>query len=162
MPMPSHDVGTPCAERLAQPDLAGALGDNHQHDVHDHNPADHQRQPDDPDQHGKNAVRGLMVDVQNRVRRKQPEVVGLLRSQPATAAQCHDGGVHRRGHLRELARFDRQRERPPLSKDHLKLTKRNHDELVLRLPQHRTSFCADTHDAEMRAGDLNRLVDRVD
>ena len=31
------------ADRFAQADLAGALGDRHQHDVHDANPADQQR-----------------------------------------------------------------------------------------------------------------------
>src|ERR1051325_3050670 len=31
-----QDVGSPRAERLAQPDLARPLGDDHQHDVHDH------------------------------------------------------------------------------------------------------------------------------
>src|SRR5256885_9686914 len=39
----AEDVPPPGAERLADPDLAGALGHRHQHDVHDNDPADHER-----------------------------------------------------------------------------------------------------------------------
>ena len=53
----------PRAERLAQADLARPLGDHHQHDVHDDDAADDQRQADDADEHGEDAVGGRLVDV---------------------------------------------------------------------------------------------------
>ena len=76
-----HDVGAPRAERLAQADLARPLGDHHQHDVHDDDAADDQRQRDDADEHGEDAVGRLAVEVEERVRREHAEVVGLLRLQ---------------------------------------------------------------------------------
>src|SRR5437870_8024109 len=42
----ASDVAPRRAERLEDPDLPGALGDTHQHDVHDHDAAH-----DDPDRH---------------------------------------------------------------------------------------------------------------
>jgi len=38
-----EDVALPCADRFADPDLAGALGHRDEHDVHDADPADQQR-----------------------------------------------------------------------------------------------------------------------
>src|SRR6058998_3360322 len=43
----ASDVAPRRAERLEDPDLAGALGDAHQHDVHDHDPAHHDPNGDD-------------------------------------------------------------------------------------------------------------------
>ena len=49
-----QDVAPPRAERLAQPDLARALAHRHQHDVHDDDAADDEREADDADQDGEN------------------------------------------------------------------------------------------------------------
>src|SRR5881396_410880 len=46
-----HDVGPAGAERLPQADLPRPLGHHHQHDVHDDDAADHERQRDDADEH---------------------------------------------------------------------------------------------------------------
>ncbi len=75
------------AERLAQADLARPLGHDHQHDVHDDDAADDERQPDDADEHREDAVGRRLVDAEDRVGREHAEVVGLLRLEPARAAQ---------------------------------------------------------------------------
>ena len=54
-----HDVAALRAERLAQADLTRPFADDHQHDVHDDDAADDQRQGDDADEHGEDAVGGL-------------------------------------------------------------------------------------------------------
>ena len=59
------------AERLAQADLARPLADHHQHDVHDDDAADDERQRDDADEHGEDAARGLVIEVEERVRRER-------------------------------------------------------------------------------------------
>ena len=64
-----HDVGAPGAERLAQPDLARPLGHHHQHDVHDHDAADDERQRHDADEHGEDAARGLSGRARGTCRR---------------------------------------------------------------------------------------------
>ena len=98
----------PGAERLAQADLARPLGDDHQHDVHDDDAADDQRQRDDADQHREDAVGRRVVDVENRVRREHAEVVGLLRLEPARrCAARRVASSIACGDLREVARLAR-------------------------------------------------------
>ena len=158
-----HDVGPPRAERLAQADLARPLGDHHQHDVHDHDAADDERQRDDADQHGEDAVGRRVVDVEDRVRREHAEVVRLLRLQPPRDAQRDRRLVHR---LRRSARrsrgLTRQRQRAPRAEHHLELPERDDRELVLRLAEQRAALGADADDAEVDAFDLDDLVERID
>ena len=80
-------------ERLPQPDLARALADDHQHDVHDDDAADDERHGDDADEHGEDAVGRRLVDVEKRVRREHAEVVGLRSD--AAAARCATRPWHR-------------------------------------------------------------------
>src|SRR5919197_893989 len=77
------DVAPARAERLAQPDLAGPLADDHQHDVHDHDAAHHQGQRHHTDQHRENTFGGGVIDAEQRVRREHAEVVFLGGAQPA-------------------------------------------------------------------------------
>src|SRR5947208_3764434 len=76
------DVAAARAEGLSQPDLARALAHHHQHDVHDHDAADDERQRHDADEHGEDALGGGLIDAKQRVRREHAEVVALGRSQP--------------------------------------------------------------------------------
>ena len=48
-----QDVVRPRADRLAQADLAGPLGDAHEHDVHDADAADQERDGGDGRQEGR-------------------------------------------------------------------------------------------------------------
>ena len=72
-----EDVDAPRTERFAQADLAGPLGDGHQHDVHDDDTGNDQSQGDHADQHGEDPGRRLVVDTQDRVGREDAEVVVL-------------------------------------------------------------------------------------
>ena len=47
-----EDVAAAGAQRFADADLVGSLGDHRQHDVHDHDAADHHEYGDDADRHG--------------------------------------------------------------------------------------------------------------
>ena len=86
------------AERLAQTDFARALADHHQHDVHDDDAADHERQRDDADEDREEAGRRRAVDAEQRVGREHAEVVRLLRPQPPLDPHRHRRIVHRRLH----------------------------------------------------------------
>ena len=61
---------------------------------------------DDADEHREDAVGRRVVDVENRVRREDAEVVRLLRLEPARRAQRHRRLVHRLRDLRDVARLD--------------------------------------------------------
>jgi hypothetical protein len=90
------------------------------------------------------------------------EIVRLLRLEPPRAPEGHDRLVHRRHDERDVARPDRERQRPARPEHHLELTERNHGELVLRLAQQRAPFGAHADDPEMYALDLDSLLQRVD
>src|SRR6187200_2154824 len=89
-----HDVLALRAERLAQPDLTRAFADDHQHDVHDDDSADNQRQRDDADEDGEDSARYLPVEIEDRLGREDAEVVRLLWLQSAADTQRHRGVVH--------------------------------------------------------------------
>src|ERR1043166_956492 len=90
-----HDVAPLGAERFAKADLACPLGDDHQHDVHDDDAADDERQADDADEDREDAVGGRVVDADDGVGGECPEVVRLLWLQPAGTAQRQRGLVLR-------------------------------------------------------------------
>ena len=96
------DVAATGAERLPQSDLARAFGDDHQHDVHDDDAADDQRERHHADQDGKDAVGGRVVDVQQRVGREHAEVIRFLRPEPPLHPHRHRRIVH--GGLDHLGR----------------------------------------------------------
>ena len=158
------DVAAPRAERLAQPDLARPLAHHHQHDVHDDDAADDQRQPDDADEDGEDALGRRVVDAEQRVGREHPEVVGILRPQPALDAQRHGRVVHRRlDHLRRLG-LDHQLQARTCAFPNIfwKLPIGMIAKLSCELPEHRALLLVHADDAEMAAVDRDRLVDRVD
>ena len=157
-----HDVRAPRAERLAQPDLARALGDDHQHDVHDHDAADDERQPDDADQHGEDAARGAAVEVENRVRREQAEVVRLLRLEAPRRRAAPPSHRPSAGAISATSRgftiTSSDRREPNIIWN---CAERDDRELVLRLAEQRAALRADADDAEVDALDLDDLVERI-
>ena len=158
-----HDVGPPRAERLAQADLARPLGHHHQHDVHDDDAADDERQRDDADEHGEDAVGGRVVDVQDRVGREHAEVVGLLRLEAAARSAARSSHRPSPRRIRERSRgLTVSDQRPARSEDHLELAERDDGELVLRLAEERSALRAHADDAEVDAFDLDDLVERID
>jgi hypothetical protein len=76
-------------ERLAQADLPRPLADHHQHDVHDDDAADHERQRDDADQHGEDARWSPCGRSEQRVGREHPEVVRSFGRSRRSIAQRH-------------------------------------------------------------------------
>jgi hypothetical protein len=76
-----EDVAPARADRLADADLARALGDRHQHDVHDADAADEQGDADDRADDGGDAAEDLRVDVEDLVlhqTRKSSALVGPM------------------------------------------------------------------------------------
>ena len=62
------DVAAPRAERLAEADLARALADDHQHDVHDDDAADHQRERHHADQDREDALGEVLPEATSACR----------------------------------------------------------------------------------------------
>ena len=75
------------ADRHAQPDLARALGDRHQHDVHDADAADQQRDRGDRREQQRHDAARLLLRLQHLGQVAQREVVVLPRLQAVALAQ---------------------------------------------------------------------------
>src|SRR5918996_205152 len=75
----AHDVRSARPDRLADADLARALGDGDEHDVHHHDPPDDERDRHQAHQGGVDAGRDLPVEVEELLGRHEAEVVGLRR-----------------------------------------------------------------------------------
>ena len=103
----NEDLRASGAERLADADLARALGDRDHHDRHHADAADHQRDRRDHDQREERGAADLLPDAAGRVLRDDVEVVRLVQLQPVPDA--HDlldlgqGLTRRRRH--RAARF---------------------------------------------------------
>ena len=67
--------------------ISRPLADHHQHDVHDHDAADDQRGRDDADEDRKDAAGHLAIEVEDRVRCQDAEVVRRRRLEPPRHAQ---------------------------------------------------------------------------
>ena len=118
---------------------------------------------DDADQHREDAVGRRVVDVEDRVRREDAEVVGLLRLQPPRDAQRDRRFVHRLRDLRDVARLDRQidsggREPNIIWNWPSGMTANSSCDWPSSEPRLR----ADADDAEVDAFDLDDLVERID
>ena len=158
-----HDVRPARAERLAQADLARPLGHHHQHDVHDHDAADDERQRDDADEHGEDAVGGRVVDVEDGVGREDAEVVAAASA--SARARCEA-----RRSPRPSGRRCSRRSRGFTVSD----SERRDPKMVWNCPSGMiaNSSCdcpsseprlrADADDAEVHAFDLDDLVERID
>ena len=82
-----QDVAPAGADGLAQADLAGPLGDAHEHHVHDPDAADQQRDADDPGQHGGRHQAHVVEGFEDLVLGADLEVVRLVGVEPVPAAQ---------------------------------------------------------------------------
>src|SRR3989441_5147010 len=156
-----HDVGPAGAERLSQTDFARPLAHDHQHDVHDHDAANEQRQRHDADEHGENPVGRLTVEAEQRVRGEQAEVVRFLRLQPSRDAKRHDRVVFRLVDERRVARLHEQRQVLAHAVELLVRAERNDRKLVLRASQERAAALAHADDPEVDAFDADDLVERI-
>ena len=82
-----HDVAAARAERLAHTDLARALGDRDQHDVHDDDAADDQRDSGERDEDGKEAGADALPDADEGLVGIDGEAVLCSRGVVADGAQ---------------------------------------------------------------------------
>ena len=64
-------------------------------------------------EHREDPVGRRVIDVEKRVRREHAEIVRLFRPKASGSSQSNRGLVHRAGNHGEVARFDRERQRPP-------------------------------------------------
>ena len=102
-----EDLAAARAERLADADLARALGDRDHHDRHDADAADHQRDRGDHDEREERRLADLVPDLQDRVLRHQVEVVRLHRASGCGGCASRLDLAHRLRRACALARHDR-------------------------------------------------------
>ena len=81
-----QDRRRPRADRLAQADLARALGDRDEHDVHDPDAADEQRDPDDAAGHHRHRGGDRVELADELLDRLDAEVVGVADGDVAALA----------------------------------------------------------------------------
>src|SRR5687767_12908697 len=91
----AHDVRSACPDRLADADLARALGDRDEHDVHHHDSTDDERYRHQAHEGGVDAGGDLPVEVEQFLGRHEAEVVRLRRPQIVARAHDHPGLVDR-------------------------------------------------------------------
>jgi len=72
-----HDVEAPGAEGFADADFAGALGDADEHDVHDDDAADDERNQGDGNDDGGNDGEQTIDEAADGVRRDEVEAIGF-------------------------------------------------------------------------------------
>ncbi len=82
-----HDVAMARAQRLAHADFARALGDAHQHDVHDDDAAHHQRNARHRHHDRRHHAEQLIDEAADGVGRKRVEVIVLARVRMKSRAQ---------------------------------------------------------------------------
>src|ERR1035438_3859392 len=99
-----HDIAMPRAHGFADADFARPLGDAHQHDVHDHDAAHHQRNAGDRHYHGGNQAENLIDEAADGVRRERIEIVGLAGTGVKARAQQHAGLIQRTLQVQAAAR----------------------------------------------------------
>ena len=150
------------AERLADPDFPGPLGDRDQHDVHDADPADHQAHRRDAGEEGGEDLGGLLLGGQNVLRIPDGEVVvgagADLVLPPENALQVHHPLLDRHAVLH----LDRQGPEPVGAEDPvLGGLQRDQDLLVGVGPEAagRALLAQHPGDLERDAPDEQRLVD---
>src|SRR6266702_1282506 len=146
------------AQRLEDPDLAGALGHAHQHDVHDHDTAHH----DADAHHGRHDRENHPGELAPE--RDQPftgvdgEVVLLRGPQVVRDAHRLLGAEHTVGHARGRRHLDRDHRGLAAPVQRLERGERQHDEPVPGLPQHGALLGDDPRDRELRTADADRAA----
>ena len=156
------DVAAAGAKRLAQADFPRPLAHDHQHDVHDDDAADDEREGDDADEHGEDAGRHLPVEVEQRLRREHPEVVGLLRPQPPLDAhrrQWHRPSPAARAPACAASPGSAGRTASRTSWRTCRAARSRIRPANFRRP---SPFSGDADDPVVEPGNLHRLVERVD
>ncbi len=148
-----HDVAALGAERLAQPDLARPLAHHHQHDVHDHDAADQQRQADDADQQHGDAGGGLLEDASTESDATMPKLSGSAGLRPRSTRSATRVSSFARSTQRRVARLDHQLQRLARAEQLLIRAERDHHELVERLAERRALLLADADHRERHARD---------
>src|SRR5881394_4055549 len=153
------DVAPRSAERLEDPDLAGALGDAHQHDVHDHDAAHH-----DPDHHHgrhdrENHAGQLPPERDEALAGVDREIVFLGGAQAVRDAHRLLGAQHGVRHARGRRHFDRDHRGLAPAVQGLERRERQHDESVPGLPQDGALLGDHPRDRQLRAADADRAAD---
>ncbi len=94
------------ADRFANADFARALRDGDEHDIHHADSADEQADRADREHHHENSRRDLLPQIDERIRRKYFEIIGLVRRQPPQPPQHLTRFVHDHRHVLRVAGFN--------------------------------------------------------
>ena len=123
-----HDVEAPCAQRFANTNLARALGDAHQHNIHDHNSAHHQRDTRHRNHDRGNQRKNRIDKAANRFRREDVEPILFSRRLVEPGAQCNAAQIQ--------ALVKRQTRLGTRSSKHRHISRRRPEELVVSRDGH--------------------------
>ena len=150
------------AERFANADFAGALGDADQHDVHDHDAADHQRNAGDRHDDGGDHAEHLVDEAADGVRREHVEVIGLAGARVKAGAEHDAGFIERSGEIEAAAGLGPAEEREPgTGAVHaVEGGDRDVDRVVLVAAEGGAETLLHADDGELDALDADDLVER--
>src|SRR5881275_680980 len=153
------DVAPRGAQRLEDPDLAGTLGDAHQHDVHDHDTAHHDADAHHGGHDRENHPGELAPERDQTLAGVDGEIVLLRRAQAVRDPHRLLGAEHAAGHAHGRRHLDRDHGGLALTVLRLESGEREHDEPVPGMTQHGALLGDDAFNGELRAANANRAAD---
>ncbi len=135
------------AQRAAQSNLARALRDAGEHDVHDHNAADHEKHCGESDGHSEEIGRQGLPQAHDGIRADDAKIVRPIPGNVAPGAQKHARLVFGGRHDFRVVRLDKQHERVALRAPFLaKGLQWNEHEIILRLSKSAANDCGHADD----------------
>jgi hypothetical protein len=158
-----QDVSASRSQRFSYPDLAGALRDAGEHDVHDHDAADHQEDRYDSHHRPGQRTGEIVPELHDGVGPEDAEVVRFIRRK--MPARAHDGPrlVHGLLHPLRPARLDVDIESVRMRAVHLEPGHdRDVNEVVLRLSHDGSDGLCDPDHGEHFAVDIDLFAEGVD
>src|SRR5579863_8181526 len=146
-----HDVAAARAERFAQADFAGPFGDAREHDVHDHDSADDEKHGSDPDGDAEGVASDAIPEAGDGSGLNDGEIVLIAVRNMAAREEDHARFVFRRRHPFGAARLNEHGDGVEFREPFLAVGPQgNHDEIVLRLPEHGALGLGHTDDLILR------------
>src|SRR5207245_10599083 len=124
------------AQRTAQTNLPRALRNAGQHDVHDHDSANYQKNRSEPHGHGENISGQGLPEAHDRIRADDAEIVRAVPGNMPPGAQQHTRLIFGSWHQLRALRLDKQHQRVALRTPFLaESLQGNENEIILRLPE---------------------------
>ncbi len=157
-----NDVLFASPQRAAQSNLARALGDAGEHDVHDYNAAHHEKYRGEPNGHVEEIGRQGLPQAHDGIRADDAKGIRPVPGNVPPGAQKHAGFVLGGRHDFRVLRLDKQDQRVALRAPFLaERFQGNEDEIILRLSKSAADDCRHANDLVAVCPGANGFADGI-